>query len=151
MIKHQGGCHCGNIKFSTEYDPMLVMACHCKTCDKMLGVGTGVTAIYGEEEVSFEGELKRYSLRGSSGNQLHYEFCGNCGNNIVTKPDLIAGMMYIHVGSFDNPQAFTPKVEIWNKTKPVWFKSEGCIVESFEDNGSLERIQMLMENLDQRQ
>ncbi len=64
---------------------------------------------------------------------------------------MLAGMLYLHIGSFENPQTFTPKVEIWNKTKPVWFKSEGCIVESFEDNGSLERIQMLMENLDQRQ
>ena len=117
----------------------------------MLGVGTAVSAIFSEEEVIFEGELKRYSALGSSGNQLHYDFCGNCGNNIATYPLLIAGILYMHIGSFDNPLAFTPKVEIWNKTKPEWFKSEGCIVESFEDNGSLERIQMLMENMDQRQ
>ena len=77
MIKHQGGCHCGNIKFSTEYDPMLVMACHCRTCIQMFGVGTGITAMYGEDDVNFEGELKRYPVRGGSGNQLHYEFCGN--------------------------------------------------------------------------
>ena len=119
------------------------MACHCKTCDKMLGVGTAVSAIFSEEEVIFEGELKRYSALGTSGNQLHYDFCGNCGNNIATYPLLIAGILYMHIGSFDNPLAFTPKVEIWNKTKPEWFKSEGCIVESFEDNGSLERIQIL--------
>ena len=55
MIKHQGGCHCGNIKFSTEYDPMLVMACHCRTCIQMFGVGTGITAMYGEDDVNFEG------------------------------------------------------------------------------------------------
>ena len=24
MIKHQGGCHCGKVRFTTEYDPMLV-------------------------------------------------------------------------------------------------------------------------------
>jgi hypothetical protein len=59
--------------------------------------------------------------------------------------------MYLHLGSFDNPQAFTPKVEIWNKGKRSWFNGEGCIVESFEDNGTIERLQLLMENLDQRQ
>ena len=149
MIRHQGGCHCGNIKFSTEYAPLLVFACHCRTCIRMYGVGCSINVTYGENEVNFEGELKRYSCRGGSGNQVHYEFCENCGNNIVAKVDLIEGMMYLQVGSFDNPQAVTPKVEIWNKTKPSWFDSAGC-GESFEDNGSLDRMKMLMENLDQR-
>jgi len=151
MIKHQGGCFCGNIRYSTEYDPMLVMACHCRSCKKLSGVGMTVLAVYGEGEVDFEGELKSYPYRGESGNTVHQEFCPNCGNNIMGNPEIIAGVIYLHVGSFDNPQAFTPKVEVWNKTKPTWFNGEGCIAESFEDNGTIERIQMLMENLDQRQ
>ena len=151
MIKHQGGCFCGNIRYSTEYDPMLVMACHCRSCKKLSGVGMTVLAVYGEGEVDFKGELKSYPYRGESGNIVHQEFCPNCGNNIMGNPEIIAGVIYLHVGSFDNPQAFTPKVEVWNKTKPTWFNGEGCIAESFEDNGTIERIQMLMENLDQRQ
>ena len=53
MIKHQGGCHCGNIKFTTKYDPMLVMACHCRSCSKISGVGMTVFAVFGEGEIDF--------------------------------------------------------------------------------------------------
>jgi len=66
MIKHQGGCFCGNIRYSTEYDPMLVMACHCRSCKKLSGVGMTVLAVYGEGEVDFEGELKSYPIVGKA-------------------------------------------------------------------------------------
>ncbi len=151
MIKHQGGCHCGNIRYSTTYDPMLVMACHCRTCNKISGVGTTVFAVYAEGEVDFEGELTTYPYRGESGQFVHQGFCAKCGNNIYGNPEILEGVMFLHLGSFDNPLAFTPKVEIWNKTKPTWFSGAGCVVESFEDNGTIERIQILMENMDQRQ
>ena len=151
MIKHQGGCHCGNIRYTTTYDPMMVIACHCTTCTKISGVGMTVFSVFGEGEVDFEGEIKTFPYRGESGNCVHQGFCSNCGNNIVGHPAILSGMMYVPLGSFDNPLAFQPKIELWSKTKPSWFNGEGCIVESFEDNGTIERIQMLMENMDQRQ
>ena len=130
---------------------MLVMACHCKTCIKISGVGLTVFAVYGEGEVDFEGDFKTYPCRGERGNFVHQGFCSSCGNNIAGRPAMLAGMLYLHIGSFENPQTFTPKVEIWNKTKSAGFNGEGYLMESFEDNGTIERIQLLIENLDQCQ
>ena len=57
MIKHKGGCHCGEITFSTEYDPMLKGLCNCTRCRKIFGtVNAGV--MFGEPEVEVSGELK---------------------------------------------------------------------------------------------
>ena len=67
MIKHQGGCHCGNVRYSTAYDPMLVMACHCRTCKKISGVGMTVFAVYGEGEVDIEAVGKLAVLAGVKG------------------------------------------------------------------------------------
>ncbi|MBQ32664.1 MAG: hypothetical protein CL923_08965 [Deltaproteobacteria bacterium] len=110
-----------------EYDPMLVMACHCKTCIKISGVGLTVFAVYGEGEVGFEGDFKTYPCRGERGNFVHQGFCSSCGNNgergnfvhqgfcsscgnnIAGRPAMLAGMLYLHIGSFKNPQAFTPR------------------------------------------
>ena len=35
--------------------------------------------------------------------------------------------------------------------KCSWIKDDGCIQESFPDNGTLERIQQFLENMDQRE
>ena len=69
----------------------------------------------------------------------------------MTKVDLIEGLIYVDFGTFDDWNSFKPKVELWNKYKSSWIGEFGCVSTVFEDNGTLERIQMCLENLDQRE
>lgn len=32
MDRHEGGCHCGRVQFTTEGLPMQSVFCHCSTC-----------------------------------------------------------------------------------------------------------------------
>ena len=109
-----------------------------------------VFAAFGENEVELNGETSVYSVTGGSGLPLHYTFCGSCGNLIYSNPDLIDGIIYMMLAVFDDPHVFKPRIEIWSDQKNNWFSDDGCIVESFKDNGTIDRIQMFMENLDQR-
>ena len=59
--------------------------------------------------------------------------------------------MAIDFGTFDDWNSFKPKVELWNEYKSNWIGEFGCVSTVFEDNGTLERIQMCLENLDQRE
>ena len=45
---------------------------------------------------------------------------------------------------------FKPTVELWSGNRPKWMHKAPSIIESFSDNGTLERLQELLENLDQR-
>ena len=65
--------------------------------------------------------------------------------------DLLAGNVYIHLENFDDYHVCKPKIEVWKEEKCSWFKDDGCIQESFPDNGTLERIQQFLENMDQRE
>ena len=69
----------------------------------------------------------------------------------LTRPELIEGMVYLNLGNFDDWEAFKPKVEIWTDYKSSWLGKFDCVAETFVDNGTLYRIQMFMENLDQRE
>ena len=151
MIKHQGGCYCGNIRFQTEYDPMLVMNCHCRTCKKLGGATLSTSASYNVSEVEITGNYKTFTYKGDSGNNLYSDFCSNCGCKLFTRVDLIEGIVYVHLGVFDDHDIFKPKIEIWDDYKCSWIKDDGCIQESFPDNGTLERIQQFLENMDQRE
>ena len=66
------------------------------------------------------------------------------------KPDLLEGMAYIPAGLLGDQIEFKPTVELWSGNRPNWMQKAPSIIESFSDNGTLERLQELLENLDQR-
>jgi hypothetical protein len=149
MIKHQGGCHCGKVRFTTEYDPLLVGQCNCTRCRRLYGT-MSVGAMFGENELEINGETYEYTFNGGSGMPVHLHSCSTCGTRIYAEPESFGGMIYVLLGSFDNSLEFEPKGEIFTKYKMRWLRDNGCIQESFEEAAVLERMQALMENLDQR-
>jgi len=149
MIKHQGGCHCGQIRFTTEYDPMLVMQCNCISCRKISGSMT-VSTMFAEHEIEMTGKCKEYTYPGGSGMPFHRGFCENCGQYVYGKPTAFEGFIGISVGSFDDPHQFEPKMEIFTDKKLKWLKDNGCIKNSFEEVATEERIMAMMENMEQR-
>ena len=64
--------------------------------------------------------------------------------------DILEGMIYVPAGLLRDQIEFKPKVEIWAGSRPSWTNRPDCLVESFDDNGTIERISTLLENLDQR-
>ena len=77
------------------------------------------------------------------------DFCLNVDASFFSE-DLLAGTVYIHLENFDDYHVFKPKIEVWKEEKCSWFKDDGSFMTSFEDKGTIERIQQLLENLDQR-
>ena len=149
MIKHQGGCHCGQVRFSTEYDPLLVFQCNCMRCRRMTGMAT-VAVVYGDQEAEISGTTKEYTTPGGSGMPVHYHFCPDCGSRVYFAAEVLDGFIGFSLGTFDDSLAFEPESEIFTNYKMKWIRDDGCIKESFEEAAVLERIQALMKNLDQR-
>lgn len=51
-MKHSGGCHCGQVKFETDLNPMLSMQCNCSSCRRLTG-SVNMGMYYQEDEVNF--------------------------------------------------------------------------------------------------
>ena len=142
-------CNCGDIKYSFEFDPMLHFLCHCGTCQKVFG--TSLCALtMPEHEIEVEGNMSRHTVTGGSGQDMHYFFCPKCSSIIYNKPEVMGGMAYVLAGAFVDQINFKPVMELWIGTRPLWMPRPDSIIESFEDNGTIDRIQGLLENLDQR-
>ena len=103
-----------------------------------------------EHEISLNGSLKGYTIVGGSGLNMHYFHCPACSVLIYNKPELLEGMAYIPAGLLEDQIEFRPTVELWATNRPKWMSKASSIIESFNDNGTLERLQELLENLDQR-
>ena len=150
-MKHTGGCLCGQYKFETELDPMLIIQCNCSKCRKLSG-SYQIGCLYSEDEIQESGETDVYEFEGGSGfiNTVH--FCINCHVRCKTHPakEVMEGMVGIPLGIFDTAKSLSPKAEIWTAEKLPFLKTDDCIAESFEDSGIAERLNALLENLENR-
>jgi|TARA_B100000959_G_scaffold284154_1_gene354995 hypothetical protein len=129
---------------------MMQFQCHCTVCQKVFGTSLNAIALP-EDELSHEGELDVFSISGGSGKKLHYYFCPQCSIIVYNKPDVLDGMIYLPAGLLADQIEFSPTVELWTKSKAKWLPQAGSIKASFEDNGTVERLVELLENLDQRE
>ena len=148
-MSYSGKCACGNITFTFEHDPMMHFMCHCTDCQVMFNGSFEGYAI-SKDELTVQGDLSTFSYSGGSGLGLHVNFCVKCSTKIYTQPDILQGMIYVPAGLLRDQIEFKPKVEIWVGSRPSWTNRPDCLVESFDDNGTIERISTLLENLDQR-
>ncbi|HSC85929.1 MAG TPA: GFA family protein [Polyangiaceae bacterium] len=74
--KHQGGCHCGAVRFEVEIDPMEpAVTCNCSICSK---TGTMLNFVSADDFALLAGQdmLTDYQFNKK---QLHHWFCSRCG------------------------------------------------------------------------
>ena len=148
-MAYSGKCACSEIAFKFELDPMMHFMCHCTDCQVMFNGSFEGYAI-SKDELSVEGDLSQFTYSGGSGQNLHVNFCPKCSTKIYTQPDILEGMIYVPAGLLRDQIEFKPKVEIWAGSRPSWTSRPESLAESFDDNGTIERISTLLENLDQR-
>ncbi len=128
---------------------MMQFQCHCSVCQKRFGSTLNALAMP-KDELEIDGAVSVFTTKGGSGQEMHYGACSVCNTSIWNKPEVLGGMVYLPAGLLNGQIEFRPTVELWSAGRPAWMTQASTIIESFSDNGTAERIQELLENLDQR-
>ena len=119
---HEGGCHCGAVRFRTTNEPMRKAACHCRSCQRRTGSAFGMGAYFNEGDVELRGELRTYQHRSDeSGRWLRMQFCPKCGSTVTWTLELYPGLRALAVGSFDDPDWLAVSRHVWTRSKHEWF------------------------------
>ncbi|NKB36058.1 MAG: aldehyde-activating protein [Gammaproteobacteria bacterium] len=130
MNKIEGGCLCGEVRYSGEAEPMMVVVCHCTDCQKHSGGACSINVLLPRDVLQFEGQLNTYIGKGDSGHDVNRKFCGNCGSAIYNLPALMQDIFVLKAGTLDDVSWLEPTVEIYCDSAQEWAKiAEG--VESF--------------------
>ncbi|RYC32796.1 GFA family protein [Lichenibacterium minor] len=108
MDAFTGGCLCGDLRFRTSGQPLRVGLCHCIDCRKHHGALFYAAAIFPEGSVEIEGEHRDFRGR---------HFCPTCGSSVFAR---VPGEIEVHLGSFDEPDRFTPSYENWTARREAW-------------------------------
>lgn len=75
MTPRTGGCLCGNIRYTLSAEPLAVVVCHCRNCQKQAGSALSVVAVVARDALELQGAPKVFEDRGTSGQAVYRNFC----------------------------------------------------------------------------
>ncbi|MFT4571444.1 MAG: hypothetical protein ACI8TX_002975 [Hyphomicrobiaceae bacterium] len=118
----EGGCQCGQLRYSLATAPLTVYACHCTNCQKQTGSAFVLSTAVVESDFAFTaGEPSRFEWISEAGNQRTGYFCGNCGTRIVNGQTPSIGVYSLRAGTFDDTSWVKPAAHIWMRSAQAWF------------------------------
>ena len=122
MSKLDGGCLCGNVRYSSNAEPLMTALCHCTHCQKQSGSAYSVIVGVPMPDFSVNGDcLDSYQDTGTDSQQPVWRyFCNQCGSPIYTKADVAPTIAFIKGGTLDDPSWVQPQMNIWCSSAQSW-------------------------------
>lgn len=119
----EGSCQCGNVRYKLWSEPMRVLACHCKECQKLSTSAFSITLLVSSDAIEFQGEMGEWSRIAESGNTNGAKFCLTCGNRIYhfnpDTPDHIK--LKLAPSNLSDPDMIRPTAHVWVSEKQDWY------------------------------
>ncbi len=115
-----GGCLCGAVRYRSVAPPITTRTCWCRLCQYVGAGNATVNACFPREAVTIEGELADYPSVADSGNVMHRRFCPVCGTPMFSEAEARPHLIFVRVGTLDDPEAARPELTIWSALAPSW-------------------------------
>jgi hypothetical protein len=120
MREMNGGCLCGQVRYSANADPAFVGVCHCKNCQKQTGTAFSVLVGIPKSAMSIQGRVKTFHDTGDSGQPVERNFCPECGSPIFSDVAVMPGVAFIKAGTLDDTSWLDPKMHVYCDSKEHW-------------------------------
>jgi hypothetical protein len=119
-VELTGGCLCGAVRYRLSAPPLRVLSCWCRVC-QYIGAGSGtVSATFKASSVSVEGELREDRRNADSGQVVSRQFCPTCGTHVLASSAAFPSLIFVRVGTLDDPESVRPSVTMWAASAPSW-------------------------------
>jgi hypothetical protein len=116
-----GGCACGAIRYEATAQPLLMLHCHCRDCQRSSGGPSSSFVIVPKEAFGItQGSMRFHDSSSEAGGHTHRGFCGDCGSPILARNDFNPDIIAIRTASLDDPSWFTPQMDIWTSDAHPW-------------------------------
>ena len=108
MERFTGSCLCGKVQILAMGRPYRVGICHCSDCRKHHGALFHASAVFPQNAVAIEGELRAYDGR---------SFCPCCGSSLFSQT---GDEIELNLGILDGPHQPVPTYELWTIRREAW-------------------------------
>lgn len=117
---HEGGCLCGQVRYSFRGDPLMTAICHCRNCQKQSGAPFSLVCVVADDAYSEQGETRVYEDRGESGAAVYRHFCATCGSPIRSMAAALPGLTIVKAGTLDQSAPWPPALEAYCDSALNW-------------------------------
>lgn len=119
-MKLTGGCHCGEVRYEVDGDPITHALCHCSDCRRHAGAPVVGWTMYPAGSLKLtQGTTKTYE----SSENGRRQFCSNCGTGLFyTNEAVLPGLVDIQSASYDNPELIPARVQIQTAERISWME-----------------------------
>jgi hypothetical protein len=117
----KGSCQCGGVTYELLEPPLMVMACHCKECQKLSTSAFSITATINESSIKFSGTMSDWSRSSDSGNISAAKFCPSCGNRIYHFNPDEPEKLKLKPSNLEDTRLINPSMHVWVSEKQDWF------------------------------
>lgn len=120
--RRHGGCLCGAVRYSVAWPPLAQATCSCRNCQKQAGSALSVVLVFGRDAVQLTGELRTFLDRGSSGQDVHRQFCPACGSPVLTDTPRAReqDILFVKGGTLDETGDLQPETHYWQASAQHW-------------------------------
>jgi hypothetical protein len=117
----EGGCSCGAVRYRLTSAPMFVNCCHCKDCQRQTGSAFVLNALIESDRLEIlSGAPEPVSMPTDSGRPHDIYRCPQCGVAVWSDYGRRGVMLFVRVGTLDDPSALPPDVHIYTRSKLPW-------------------------------
>jgi hypothetical protein len=122
MTRHfDGGCACGQVRYRMTSEPMFVHCCHCRDCQRQTGSAFVLNALIEADRVTrLEGAPEPVPVPTDSGRAHEIFRCPKCRTAVWSDYGRRGVMLFVRVGTLDDPSALAPDVHIYTRSKLPW-------------------------------
>jgi len=118
--KLSGGCACGAVRYECDMDPLVMLNCHCRDCQKASGTAYAAVVAVPKTAVQMKGELRYHKVIGESGKAVERGFCPSCGSQVILKLERLPDVLGLQAGSLDDPSIYRPAMDVFTSSAQPW-------------------------------
>jgi hypothetical protein len=117
----EGGCACAAVRYRLASRPMFVHCCHCRDCQRQTGSAFMLNALIETDRVTLlSGNPEPVAVPTDSGRPHEIYRCSSCRIAVWSVYGTGRKLLFVRVGTLDDPAALTPDVHIYVRSKLPW-------------------------------
>lgn len=120
VLPRDGGCLCGDIRYSLAGDPLTLYVCHCTDCQRQTGASFSLSMLVQREALRLSaGRPEEYAVALADGRVKRSSFCARCSTRLFG-PSRAAGLAVLEPGTLDDTSGLRPVGHIWTRSAQPW-------------------------------
>ena len=124
---YTGGCACGEIRYEVSGEPMAMVDCQCRDCQRKSGTGHSSFVVLPRAGATLSGKAAQWDMVADSGNVKTRGFCPKCGSPVYVTFPANPGVIAVHAGSLDEPSRYKPQVVTYTVRGHTWDKLDPAL------------------------